>query len=108
MSQKQKKPGSQTVIRDLKEKVEPISAAKIVSRTRDYREVNLAEAYFRAEDTLKLSESNIPVVFINTNFPNSRGTMYQPDPAGTCLLPGRTGTFKLAEGTIYEKVILQK
>ena len=96
----EKKPGSQSVIKDLHEKGEPISAAKIARRAEDYREVSLAEAYFRIDDTLTLAETNIPVVFINTNFPNMRGIMYQQDPSGSCLLPGRTGTFKQAEGTI--------
>ena len=94
------KPSSQRVIQDIQEKGEPVTAARIASRAQDYREVSLAEAFFRIDDTLKMSETNLRVVFASTNFPELRGTMYQRDAGGQFLLPGREGYFKKAEGIL--------
>ena len=57
------------------------------------REVTLAEAFFRIDDSLSLYETNVPVVFVNTNFPQQRPRTYKQSNDGGINLPGKEGSY---------------
>ena len=94
--------GQRQVIKELKEKGEPVSAPKIANRAAEFREVSLAEAFFRIDSSLRLCESNLPVVFVNTNFPEDRSLHYVKVNKDGIRMPGRSGQFIAAKG-ILEK-----
>ena len=72
----------------------------VATCAQDYRKITLPEAFFRIDTRLNFSNTNLQVVFVNTNFPNERGSKYEPSHEGEVQLPGRDGLFKLVEGTL--------
>ena len=94
MTKAQKKPSShRNVVNRLKEMGEATSLGNILKRMSDLREVGLDEAFFRIDDSLSLSETNAPVVFVNTNFPENRSRKYVKVHEGGITLPDRVGQY---------------
>ena len=94
------KPNIDRVIEDIRRAGGPITGASVATHAQNYRKVSLPEAFFRIDSRLFLSNTNIQVVNVNTNFPNNRGTMYQLSNEGQIHLPGREGLFVLVENTL--------
>ena len=95
----QNRPNSQhQVVKNLREKGEAATVDQIVRRMAELREVSLAEAFFRIDDSLNLSEANVKVEFVNTNFPENRYRNFVNVAAGGIQLPGKEGRFIEAPG----------
>ena len=94
------KPNIKKVIEDIRKSGGTITGASVAARAQDYRRVSLPEAFFRIDSRLFFSNTNLQVVFVNTNFPDKRGTMYKLSPDGLIKLPGREGSFELVKGSL--------
>ena len=62
--------------------------------------MSLPEAYFRIDGSLKLSESNMEVVYVCTKFPEDRSSSYMRAEEDGIRIPGRDGLFKETQGLI--------
>ena len=100
ISKAEEKPNIKKVIEDIKRTGGTVSGAAVATRAQDYRKVSLPEAFFRIDTRLNFSNTNLQVLFVNTNFPDERGRKYEPSHEGDIQLPGRDGLFKLVEGTL--------
>ena len=79
------------------EKATPSSCRKqILDRVASHRKVSLNEAFYRIDDSLVLSESNLAVVFVNVKFPELRSSVFSKAEKGCINIPGRA--FKFAKG----------
>ena len=79
------------------EKATPSSCRKqILDRVASHRKVSLNEAFYRIDDSLVLSESNLAVVFVNVKFPELRSSVFSKAEKGCINIPGRV--FKFAKG----------
>ena len=51
-------------------------ARTVADRAEDMMEVCQSEAFFRIDGQLRMSDSNAPVVWVNSSFPDARGSTY--------------------------------
>ena len=96
------KPDIERLIKDIRNTGGTVTGAAVASRAQDYRKVSLQEAFFRIDTRLSFSNTNLQVVYVNTNFPHNRGRMFRLSPEGDINLPGRNGSFELLEGTLVK------
>ena len=94
MTKAQKSLGThRKVVTSLKANGIDTSLVNILKGMSEHRSVNLSEAFFRIDDDLPLSETNLPVEFVNTNFPNNRPSNYVRVDEGGVLLPNMIGRY---------------
>ena len=99
MTKAQDGPGTRRkVVNSLKANGIESSLVNILKGMSDLRRVNLAEAFFRIDDNLPLSETNLPVEFVNTNFPDNRPSNYARVNDGGVLLPNMNGRYMKTPG----------
>ena len=96
------KPNIEKVIKDIQTTGGTITGAAVATRAQDYRKVSLEEAFFRIDTRLFFSNTNLQVVYVNTNFPGKRGRMFRRSSEGHINLPGRNGSFELLESTFVQ------
>ena len=96
------KPNIEKVIKDIQTTGGTITGAAVATRAQDYRKVSLEEAFFRIDTRLFFSNTNLQVVYVNTNFPSKRGRMFRRSSEGHINLPGRNGSFELLESTLVQ------
>ena len=83
------------------EKATPPSCRKqILDRVASHRKVSLNEAFYRIDDSLVLSESNLAVVFVNVRFPELRSSVFFKAEKGCINIPGRIRKFAKANDLI--------
>ena len=80
------KPDIKRVIEDIRKTGGQVTGAAVAARVQEYRKVSLPEAFFRIDTRLSLSNTNIKVVYVNTNFPHLRGVLYAPSKDGLYVL----------------------
>ena len=66
---------------------------QIIERVRNHRKVSANEAFYRIDNTLRLSETNADVLFVNVKFPEHRfSTLFKVNEEGF-KIPGKDGLF---------------
>ena len=86
--------------KEFKTNSENISGQKIAERVSQYRQVSLAEAYFRIDNSLTLAYTNLDVVFVSTKFKDLRAYNYVKVDEGGIELPGKDGKFVKSKGLL--------
>ena len=82
------------IVSFLEQKAPSNCREQLVERAKCHRKVSLNEACYRIDNSLKLSETNIEVSFINIKFPEDRCSSFSRTVTGGFQLPGREGRFK--------------
>ena len=67
---------------------------KIAARARDMREICEAEAFFRMDSQMHMSDSNVTTVWVNTDFPERRASTFVRVEDGGIELPNRPGEYQ--------------
>ena len=66
---------------------------QIIERVMNHRKVSANEAFYRIDNTLRLSETNADVLFVNVKFPEHRfSTLFKVNEEGF-KIPGKDGLF---------------
>ena len=66
----------------------------MADRAAGMREVCQSEAFFRIDKQLHLADSNITVAWVNSNFPDERGSTFRQVESDGIQLPGRPGQYQ--------------
>jgi hypothetical protein len=70
------------------------NSAKVADRAAVMREVCQSEAFFRIDKQLHLADSNITVAWVNSTFPDERGSTFRQVESDGIQLPGRPGQYQ--------------
>ena len=82
----------QSVVKCLEEKNDDVGES-LVRRVKQMVEVCQAEALFRIDPNLSMSNTNVAVTWVNTSFPRERGAVYARVEEDGEELPDRVGEF---------------
>ena len=92
---KPKKFGSkQKILSKLQEMNLCTNSMKVVKRTAEMTEVCQSEAFFRIDKQLHLADSNTTVAWVNSMFPDERGSTFRQVEGDGIELPGRLGQYQ--------------
>jgi hypothetical protein len=69
-------------------------AVGVGDRAKDMIEVCQSEAFFRIDKQLHMSDSNVPVVWVNSSFPDARGSTYAHTDHDGVELSNRQGEYR--------------
>ena len=84
---------NQSIIVDkLKKENKSVSAQKVADRAAKSREVCQSEAFFRIDRNMHLADTNVTTVWLNSDFPDNRGSSYVRVAEGI-QLPNRPGEY---------------
>ena len=81
-----------SVVKCLEEKNDDVGES-LVRRVKQMMEVCQAEALFRIDPNLSMSNTNVAVTWVNTSFPRERGAVYARVEEDGEELPDRVGEF---------------
>ena len=66
------------------------NAKKVAKRAEKMREICQSEAFFRIDRNLYMAESNVTVAWINSSFPDKRGSTFTRAEKEGMVLPDRS------------------
>ena len=67
---------------------------KLAARAREMKEICEAEAFFRLDSQMHMSDSNVTTVWVNTDFPAMRKGSFVRVEEGGIELPNRPGEYQ--------------
>ena len=80
-------------VEDLLKEGEDASLENVLKAIDEKRKLSLAEAFYRVDNSLFLTETNMPADSVDSDLPQRRGRHFIPDPNGR-VFPGLSGRFK--------------
>ena len=83
-----------SLVTHLDKNVKSNNREQLIERAKSHRRVTLNEACYRVDNSLRLSETNIEVSFVNNKFPKQRVSTLTKVSFDGFEIPGRTGLFK--------------
>ena len=75
------------------QKVPSSNRKQIIDTAKNHRKVSINEAFYRIDNSLRLSESNVDVVYLNIKFPEDRSSTVSKVKDSGFEIPGRDGLF---------------
>ena len=66
------------------------NAKKVANRAEKMREICQSEAFFKIDRNLHMTNSNVTVAWINSSFPDKRGSTFTRAEEEDTVLPGRS------------------
>ena len=86
---------SQTrIVAGIKQKNVGVTAQKVADRADQMREVCQSEAFFRIDKNMHLSDTNVTTAWVNSAFPDQRGSTYVRVEGQGIDLPNRPGQYR--------------
>ena len=79
---------------NLIENEEAPSLENVLKSINDDRMLSLAEAFYRVDSSLSLTETNLPVLYVDADLPHKRKRFFRKCIDGPDVLPGRHGHFR--------------
>ena len=70
------------------------NSMKVAERAEEMTEVCQSEAFFRIDKQLHMADSNITVAWVNTTFPDERGSTFRQVEGEGIKLPDRPGQYQ--------------